>query len=154
MKYLYIVAAVIVVLVGSLAVVKKVSPAGWGWWGTTNTSSGVALHEHDPVAYFDASAAKLGSADFSYKWADATWYFQSAENRDRFAADPAQFAPQFGSFCAYAMSIGFTAEIDADAWHIEDGQLFVFADKNVRDDWVEGLPDGSLESSRASWAKR
>ena len=154
MKYVYIGITVIIVLVGSVATVKKVSPVSWGWWGTTNTSSGVALHGHDPVAYFDGAAAELGSADFSHTWADATWHFQSADNRDRFAADPEQYAPRYGSFCAFAMSKGFTAEIDADAWHIENDRLYVFADKNVRDDWVEGLPDGSLEASEKSWAKR
>lgn len=154
MKYLYIGVGILIVLVGTLAVVKKVSPASWGWWGTTNTSSGVALHGHDPVAYFDTASAAEGNVDIAHQWADATWQFVSEENRDRFAADPERFAPQFGTFCAFAMSKGFTAEIDADAWHIEGGQLFVFADKNVRDDWVEALPEGSLESSRASWAKR
>ena len=154
MKYLYIGIAVLVVLVATFAVVKKVSPAGWGMWGTTNTSSGVALHGHDPVAYFEASATTLGDAKYSHQWADATWQFQSEENRDRFAANPEQFAPQFGSFCAFAMSKGFTADTDPEAWHIQDGQLYVFADQNVRDDWVAALPDGSLEASQTSWAKR
>lgn len=154
MKYVYISIAVIVLLVGTLATVKKVSPVSWGWWGTTNTSSGVALHGHDPVVYFDEATAKLGNANYSHVWADATWHFQDVENRDRFAANPEMYSPQYGSFCAFAMSIGFTAEIDADAWHIENGRLYVFADKNVRDDWVEGLPDGSLEASEESWSRR
>jgi hypothetical protein len=41
-----------------------------------------------------------------------------------------------------------------DAWHIEDGKLYVFADKNVRDEWVAALPDGSLQQSRDKWGKR
>ena len=71
-----------------------------------------------------------------------------------FFENPEKYAPQFGSFCAFAVSKGFTADIMADAWHIEDGNLYVFADKNVRDEWVVLLPDGSLQSSEENWAKR
>lgn len=154
MKYAYIAIAVVVVLVATFMTVKKVSPAAWGWWGTTNVSSGVALQGNDPVAYFDTSAPVAGNPNYTHNWADATWQFSSAENRDRFVADPEQFAPQFGSFCAFAMSKGFTADSSPDAWHIQGGRLYVFADKNVRDDWVAGLAEGSLKASEESWRKR
>ena len=42
----------------------------------------------------------------------------------------------------------------ANSRHIEDGKLYVFADKNVRDEWVAALPDGSLQQSRDKWGKR
>ena len=63
-------------------------------------------------------------------------------------------APQFGGFCAFAVSKGFTADPTPEAWHIEDGKLYVFADQNVRDDWVATLAEGSLERSQKNWAKR
>ena len=154
MKYVYTGVAVVLVIVAVFMGVKKVSPVSWGWWGTTNVSSGVALKGHDPVAYFTASAPVAGDSDHAHEWADAIWHFTSAENRDLFAANPEQFAPQYGSFCAFAMSKGFTADIAADAWHIEDGRLFVFADQNVRDDWVEGLAEGTLAASEESWKSR
>lgn len=154
MKYVYIAVAVIVVLVITFAVVKKVSPVGWGLWGTTNTSSGVALHGYDPVSYVAAGAPNRGSAEFTHEWADATWQFASAENRDRFSADPARYAPQFGGFCSFAVSKGFTADSDPEAWYVKDNQLYVFADQNVRDDWVSGLDDGNLAASRSNWEKR
>jgi hypothetical protein len=71
MKYVYIAIAVIVVIVGAFSTVKKVSPVAWGWWGATNTSSGVALKGYDPVAYFQASAPVQGRDEFSYAWNDA-----------------------------------------------------------------------------------
>ncbi len=154
MKYVYIAAALLLAVVVTFAVVKKVSPASWGWWGTTNTASGVALGGHDPVAYFDSATAEQGSAAFSHEWADASWHFTSAENRDRFAADPARYAPQFGGFCAFAMSKGFTADASPDAWRIEGNRLYVFADEKVRDSWVEGLSSGALTAAETSWAKR
>jgi hypothetical protein len=154
MKYVYWVVAVIAVLVVTFATVKKVSPAGWGWWGTTNVSSGVSLKGHDAVAYFETGSTVAGVDEFSYEWADAIWHFSSQENRDKFAATPDKFAPQFGGFCAFAMSKGFTADSSPDAWHVENGRLYVFADQNVRDDWVAQLPDGSLAASEQIWKKR
>ena len=96
----------------------------------------------------------MGSNEHTFEWRDAVWQFSSAEHRQRFAASPEDYAPQFGSFCAFAMSKGFTAEILPDAWHIEDGNLYVFADKNVRDEWVVAIPNGSLQLSKDNWAKR
>ena len=53
MKYVGIAVTVLIIGIVAFATIKKVSPVDWGWWGTTNTSSGVALHGHDPVGYFD-----------------------------------------------------------------------------------------------------
>lgn len=144
---------VVIVMVGTFSIVKKVSPVGWGLWGSYNTSSQVALKGYDPVSYFNSEQPVMGNAEFSYDWGDATWLFATAENKTLFAEDPAGYAPQFGGFCSFALSKGFTADISPDAWHIEDGKLYVFADQNVREDWVATIGEGSLEKSTANWAK-
>lgn len=153
-KWITIGLSVVIVLIGSLMVVKKVSPLGWGWWGTYNTASGVALSGYDPVTSFTSGQPAPGNADYSYEWRDATWQFASARNMAMFADDPVAYAPRFGGFCTFAVSKGVTADISPEAWHLEDGNLYVFADKNVRDEWVAGLGEGSLEKSTANWAKR
>ena len=65
MKYAGIVGAIIVVGIVAFATIKKVSPVGWGWWGTTNTASGVALHGYDPVAYFEQGSATVGNDQYT-----------------------------------------------------------------------------------------
>lgn len=154
MKKTLMVVAVLIILVATFATVKRVSPLSWGIWGTTNTNSGVALQGFDAVSYFSEGDPLQGDSEFSFTFADAEWQFSSAENRDLFAANPDQYAPEFGGFCAFAASKGFTAHPTPEAWHIEDGRLYVFADENVRDEWVAGLPDGSLERSEDNWEKR
>ncbi len=154
MKYFYIGIAILIVVVGTFAAVKKVSPLSWGWWGATNTSEGVALKGYDPVAYLQSDAAVLGSGELTFEWNDATWYFASAANRDLFKGEPEKYAPQFGGFCSFAASKGFTADSEPDAWHVLDGRLYVFADQKVRDEWVAGLAEGSLEASEKNWMKR
>jgi hypothetical protein len=146
--------ALVVIAVGTILVVKKVSPVGWGWWGEYNAASGIAIKGYDPVAYFLDDAAVQGSPENSYAWNGVTWQFVSAANRDLFADDPQRYAPQFGGFCAFAVSKGFTADIDPDAWFTKDGNLYLFADRGARDDWVAALDEGSLDHSVANWAKR
>ena len=153
MKY---VALVLVVVIGVAAflTVNKVSPVAWGWWGETNTDSGAALRAYDPVGYLENGSAVKGKDGISYTWRDAVWYFASDENKNRFAADPVAYAPQFGGFCTFAVSKGFTADVDPEAWHVENGRLYLFADKNVRDSWVAAISEGSVERSEQNWAKR
>ena len=59
---------------------------------------GFAIRGYDAVAYFQQSQPVKGSSQLSYQWQGATWLFASAENRDRFQADPERYAPQFGGF--------------------------------------------------------
>ncbi len=145
---------ILVLVVGTFATVKKVSPISWGMWGNYNTASGIALKGYDPVAYIQNSEAMPGNSEFTVTWDDADWQFASAENMMLFEQDPEAYAPQFGGFCSFAASKGFTADISPDAWHVHDGKLYVFADKNVQDDWVAGIDDGTLEASIANWDKR
>ena len=57
-----------------------------------------------------------GTSAHRYEWKGAAWSFASAENRAAFAADPEKYAPRYGGYCAWAVSQGYTASIDPDAW--------------------------------------
>ena len=153
-KWLAIGVVVLMVLIGGFAVTKKVSPVSWGWWGEVNASSGLAVKGYDPVAYFEAGKATVGDSQFSYQWNGATWQFSSAANQDLFAQSPESYAPQFGGFCSFAVSKGVTADILPTAWHIRDGALYLFADENVKTDWVAAIDEGSMQASEDSWSKR
>jgi YHS domain-containing protein len=59
--------------------------------------SGVAIRGYNPVAYFTEQKPVKGSEQFRYSWMGATWLFASAANRDQFASNPAQYAPQYGA---------------------------------------------------------
>jgi YHS domain-containing protein len=145
---------VALVLVGVVTTMKKVSPVSWGLWGSYVTTSGVAIEGYDPVAYFKAGGPTKGDSGIALDWGGATWYFATAENKEAFAQSPSTYAPQFGGFCAFAVSKGFTADPAPEAWHIQDGKLYLFADDDVRTRWVTAIPDGSLQASRNHWARR
>lgn len=115
-----------------------------------NAEDGVAVRGTDVVAYVTEGRPVPGSPAFTQVWQGATWRFASAANRDRFAVDPARYAPAYGGFCAYAVSEGYTAPIDPNAWRIVDGRLFLNYDRSVQRRWERDIP-GRIARADANW---
>ena len=100
-----------------------------------------AISGADVVAYWSlesgANAVK-GKKDITHEYKGATWRFSTEENRDLFAADPEKYMPEYGGYCAFAVSHGFTKSVNPDYWHIVDGKLYLnfnfFADRKWRKD--------------------
>lgn len=98
-------------------------------------TNGLAIHGYDPVAYFTQKKPVSGKEAYSYRWKGATWRFVSAANRDAFKANPAKYAPQYGGYCAYAVSNGYTAPTEPTAWSIVEGKLYLNYSVGVRNRW-------------------
>ncbi|HIG22738.1 YHS domain-containing (seleno)protein, partial [Henriciella sp.] len=113
----------------------------------TGTFSNTAVEGHDPVAYFTEGRPVKGSRDFTTKYQGAEFRFASRENLDTFLADPEKYAPQFGGYCAWAVSEGYTAKGDADYWAIVDGKLYLNYNKNVQNLWEQ---DRAMHIDRAN----
>jgi hypothetical protein len=111
---------------------------------------GVAIKGYDPVAYFLQGQPVKGSKALAFVWQDATWLFSSAEHRDLFARDPAAYAPQFGGYCAWAVSQGYTANIDPAAWKIVAGKLYLNYDAEVQARWAQDIP-GFIAEAEKNW---
>ncbi len=99
----------------------------------------VALKGYDPVAYFTDGKPEKGSKEFTFAFDDTTYWFKSAAHRDKFAANPEQYAPQFDGYCAIQLSRGHKVEADPEAWTITNGKLYVFSLK-------KGVPKFRKES--------
>jgi YHS domain-containing protein len=112
--------------------------------------SGLAIRGYDPVAYFREHKPVKGSGQFRYTWMGATWLFASAVNRDQFASNPVQYAPQYGGYCSYAVSKGHTASIDPEAWRIVDGKLYLNYSKRVQETWANDVP-GNIHKADQNW---
>jgi hypothetical protein len=111
---------------------------------------GVAIEGTDPVAYFTDKQPVPGSSAFTHTWKGAEWRFKDAANRDAFASVPATYAPQFGGYCAWAVSQGYTASIDPEAWTIVEGRLYLNYNMDVRAQWSRDIP-GNIERGRKNW---
>jgi YHS domain-containing protein len=111
---------------------------------------GIALKGQDVVSYFTQGKPMAGSSKYTYKWKGATWQFSSALHRDLFAKNPMQYAPQYGGYCAKAVSEGNLAKTEADAWKIVDGKLYLNYDKEVQAQWMQDVV-GNIKKADAYW---
>ena len=120
--------------------------------GVVNSSflGSVAIEGTDPVAYFAEGKPVEGSSAFEHEWMGATWRFASAAHRDRFAAEPEKYAPQYGGYCAWAVAQGYTAKIDPEAWKIVDGKLYLNYSRAVQSQWQSDIP-GNIAKADANW---
>ena len=90
-----------------------------------NAAEGIGLKGYDPVSYFINGAPTKGSEQYSYLWTGVTYRFASAGNLEKFKADPEKYLPQYGGYCAYAMSLDRIADIDPSRWAIVNGKLYL-----------------------------
>ena len=112
--------------------------------------NGIAINGYDPVAYFTESKPVEGSGDFTSEWDGAIIQFASAENKALFDGDPEKYAPKYGGYCAYAVSKGYTASTDPDAWSIYNARLYLNDSKSVRALWSLNK-SGHVASADANW---
>jgi YHS domain-containing protein len=116
------------------------------------TFTGVAIKGYDAVAYFTEGRPVKGRSEFQYEWLGAKWHFASAANRDAFAKNSIKYAPQFGGYCAWAVSQGYTAGIDPEAWKMVDGKLYLNYSKSVQKMWEQDVP-GNIRKGHENWPK-
>lgn len=112
-----------------------------------------AIKGADTVAYWslpaDASAV-IGSNEYTHEWSGTTWKFANAENLEKFIARPEAYAPEFGGYCAFAVSHNFTKPVDPDRWDIVDNKLYLNFNGKAHRKWRKNR-DGAITQGHANW---
>lgn len=85
----------------------------------------VAFEGYDLTTYFDGTPRK-GSSDHELAYENMSLYFVSAENKDRFLADPDTYMPAYGGWCATAMLYGNAVRPDFSRYKIQNGKILFF----------------------------
>ena len=98
---------------------------------------GVALQGYDPVSYFTSSPS-LGKSELSSTYEGGIYYFVTEENKAKFDAEPTKYVPQYGGFCAVAISEGKTFPIDPQTYKVINDKLYLFY-------------NGSLGNTKTQW---
>lgn len=111
----------------------------------------VAIAGFDSVSYHDGEPTQ-GEARHNHFWNGAVWYFSSAENRDRFAADPASYAPAYDGYCAWAASQAYKAPGDPNVWEIVDGTLYLQVHERAQELWEADVP-GHIAAGNENWPR-
>jgi hypothetical protein len=111
-----------------------------------------ALDGYDPVAYFTQGKAVAGKRDITFSWKGVSWRFTTESNRDAFKEKLDAYAPQYGGYCAWAVSRGYTAKGDPRYWKVVDGKLYLNYDAGVQKDWEKDIP-GNVSKADKNWPK-
>ncbi len=118
----------------------------------TGNSEGIAIRGYDPVGYFAEGKPVEGSTQYSTEWKGATWRFANAENLAAFESNPEKYAPKYGGYCAYAVSQGYTAKTEPEAWTIIDGKLYLNYSLGVKATFDSDQP-GYIAQAEKNWPK-
>lgn len=118
----------------------------------TGTFNNVAVSGYDTVAYFTQGKPVKGSTSFQTSYKGAEWRFASAQNLAKFKSNPAAFAPQYGGYCAWAVSQGYTASGDPTVWKVVNNKLYLNYNQEIGVKWSKNIP-GFIKAGDANWPK-
>ncbi|MCI5045296.1 MAG: YHS domain-containing protein [Aquisalinus sp.] len=107
----------------------------------TGRFSNLALDGYDAVGYFTEGIPVKGSREYSYDYKGVTWLFSSADNRQLFVQDPVAYAPQYGGYCAWAISQNYTARGNPRNWTIVDGKLYLNFNDRIQSRWEANISE-------------
>ncbi len=111
-----------------------------------------AIRGYDPVAYFTENKPVKGSRDFLLEHNGAKWLFSSQENLEAFKANPDKYTPQYGGYCAYAVSRGSTASIKPEFFTIHNDKLYLNFSKSVYKKWMKDK-NVYIKDANQEWPK-
>ena len=90
-----------------------------------NLKDGIAAQGYDVVSFFTGNPKK-GNETYASNYNDAKYLFASLEDKETFEKSPESYTPQYGGFCAIAMSEGAEANPNPKSWEVRDGKLYFF----------------------------
>jgi len=115
-------------------------------------ATGVILDGYDPVAFFTDNKPVKGSEQFKSTYDEAVYHFASKEHLDLFKKNPEKYKPQYGAWCAYAVSLGRVAPIDVNTFSIVNGRLFIQHNQRAVNGWNKDVP-GNIVLADKYWPK-
>jgi len=123
--------------------------------------SGYAVSGYDVVSFWNQKQSAVGKKQpkavagkksITAEYNGAKWAFSTEENRDKFKADPAKYAPLFDGHCAYGVSKGGKVPGDPNLWRIVDYKLYLNINKAVVGFWEENIPK-NISIANKNWPK-
>ncbi|MCB2137122.1 MAG: YHS domain-containing protein [Rhodobacteraceae bacterium] len=118
--------------------------------GLTYGGAPLGLHGADPVALLDHGTNAEGTAGFAAAHEGVAYYFASEENLKAFEANPARYAPQYGGFCAFGVSVGKKFDGDPRYAAVMDDKLYVFLNEDVYKAYLKDQA-GTITKAEGNW---
>lgn len=120
--------------------------------GMTLAGAPLAIHGYDPVAYFTEGQARVGKAAFTATYDGAAYRFVSQANKEKFGRSPERYAPQYGGYCAFGVSVGAKFDGDPTLFRVVDGKLYLNLNPDIQAKWQQDIP-GNIAKADRSWTQ-
>jgi hypothetical protein len=120
--------------------------------GITAAGAPLALHGYDAVAFFTESAPRLGDPALAVVHEGATYYFASKQSRAAFEARPQRYAPAFGGFCAFGVSVGKKFDGSPLFWTVSGDRLYLNLNRDISQKFKADVA-GNIAKAQANWKK-
>jgi hypothetical protein len=121
---------------------------------TTPGDAAPAIGGYSPVSYFTVGRPEKGSPRYTSTHEGKVYWLTSAEQVQRFEADPDTYAPVFPDHCPYSLSLGRAVAIDPRNFLIMGDNLLLFHDSAEMDTIARELkaegPDKMLDRARSN----
>lgn len=112
---------------------------------------GVILRGYDVISFHNKKPVK-GSSEFSSEYEGAIYYFASAENKSKFEADKAKYAPLYNGFCAVAVALNKLSPIQLQTYGFINGKLIFQHNMNALKLWKKNAAKNAKKAEK-NWAE-
>ena len=121
-----------------------------------NLKDGIAAQGYDVVSFFNGNPKK-GNAAYTSTYNNAKYLFASLEDKEKFEKAPESYTPEYGGFCAIAMSEDKQLDPNPKSWEVRDGKLYFFTRMffgiiDAKRQWVK-KPEELRDLADTAWAK-
>lgn len=96
----------------------------------------IALEGYSPVSYLEKGKAEMGKKAHKASHDGLTYYFTNQNQLERFQNNPRKYMPQYGGWCAFAVSLGGKYRPNPESFRVVDGKLYMFT-VNLEGDFVK-----------------
>ena len=104
---------------------------------TYEGKNGLAIAGFDVVAYAETGKAVPGTSRYRSRYRGSVYAFASLENQQAFGADPGQYLPAYGGYCAYGVRLGRKSPIDPSIFVMMGGKVHLFLNQATKFAWEE-----------------
>ena len=112
---------------------------------------GVILKGYDVVAYFKQGKPVKGNPAVESAYQGAKYLFASAANKTDFDQNPTKYAPQYGAYCAYGVTIGELFDPEGlGAFLVYKGRLYVCGNQGALKEFKKDI-ESNIEKADANW---
>ncbi len=118
--------------------------------GLSIAGAPLALHGYDAVAYFTEGRPMRGLDKLVHIHEGAAYRFSSEAHLDAFKKNPGRYAPQYGGFCAFGVSVGKKFDGDPQLWKVEDGKLYLNLNEEIYETFLKDV-DGNIRKAEGNW---